>query len=67
MVVGLRGVVADGIVGVGVREPLEEISSWPLLDVRPARRASDCASRRDWMVRWRDLAARATGRRGSAW
>ena len=40
MVVGLRGVVVDDIVGVGVREPLG-ISSGPLLDVKPARSPSD--------------------------
>jgi hypothetical protein len=47
MGVGLRDVVADDIVGVGVREPLEEKSSCPLFDVRPAMRPSDWASRRD--------------------
>jgi hypothetical protein len=60
MVIGFRGPVVDDIVGVGVREPFDEISSWPLLDVRPARSPSDCASKSDWMVRWRDLEARST-------
>jgi hypothetical protein len=67
MVVGLRDVVADDIVGVGVREPLEEKSSSPLFDVRPAMRPSYCASRRDWIVRCRDLAARLIGSIGSEW
>lgn len=44
---GLREVVVVDMVGVGVREPLEETSSWPLLDVRPASSPSDCASRSD--------------------
>jgi hypothetical protein len=67
MGVGLRDVVADDIVGVGVREPLEEKSSCPLLDVRPAIRPSDWASRRDWIVRCRDLAARLMGSIGLDW
>lgn len=41
MVIGLGGVVVDDMVGVGVREPLDETSSCPLLEVRPARRPSD--------------------------
>ena len=59
--------VVDDIVGVGVREPLEETLSWSLLDAMPARRPSDCASRRDWIVRCRDLEARSSGSRGSEW
>lgn len=67
MVAGLWGIVVDDIVGVGVREPFDESSSDSLLDVRPARRRSDCASRRDWMVDWRDLEARSMGSKGSKW
>jgi hypothetical protein len=65
MVTGFRLVVVDDTVGVGVRESLEETSSWPLLEPRPARRPSDCASRRDCIVCWRDWAARSTGSKRS--
>lgn len=67
MVVGLWGVVLDDIVAVGVREPLEESSSCSLPLARPARRHSDCASRSDWVVDWRDFAARSMRSKGSSW
>ena len=52
--------------GVGVKLPFEEKSSWGP-DPSPARSPSDCASRKDCMVRSSALAARSTGRKGSVW